>query len=150
MAAGLGLFPGVIVDQHFAERGRVGRLVAAVAQNPRILGVGIDEDTAIICEPDGCFSVLGRGAVYVLDGSTVSYSNLTEEDSDRALSTFGVRLHMLTMGDEFDLATRTPHNRPAEEVERRIVEEARKAAARPKKAAKAPRAPRRKSAAARG
>ena len=149
MAPGLGLFPGVIVDQHFAQRGRVGRLVAAVAQNPRILGVGIDEDTAIVCEPDGCFKVIGQGAVYVLDGSRVTYSNLTEEDSDRALSTYDVRLHMLTMGDEFDLATRTPRNRPAEEVEREIVEEA-KPAPRPGKAAKAPRTPRRPTAAARG
>jgi cyanophycinase len=120
MAPGLGLLPGVIVDQHFAERGRVGRLVGAVAQNPRILGVGIDEDTAIVCEPGACFSVLGRGAVYVLDGSAVTYSNLTDEESDRALSTFGVRLHMLTMGDEFDLARRAPRSRPAEEAERAV------------------------------
>ncbi|MDF1503595.1 cyanophycinase [Roseisolibacter sp. H3M3-2] len=143
MAPGLGLFPGAIIDQHFAERGRVGRLVGAVAQNPRILGVGIDEDTAIVLEPGGCFSVLGRGAVYVLDGARVTYSNLTEEETDRALSTFDVRLHMLTMGDAFDLATRTPANRPAEEAERELVDEA-KPARRPK------RAPRRKPAATRG
>jgi cyanophycinase len=93
--------------------------------------------------------VLGQGTVYVLDGATVTYSNLTDEDSDRALSTYDVRLHMLTMGDEFDLATRTPRNRPAEEVEREIVEEA-KPAPRPGKAAKAPRTPRRPTAAARG
>jgi cyanophycinase len=121
MAPGLGLFPGVIVDQHFAERGRVGRLIGAVAQNPRILGIGVDENTAVVCGPGRCFQVLGSGAVYVLDGSTVTYSNLTEEETDRALSTFDVRVHLLTMGDAFDLAERRPYSRPAEEVEREIV-----------------------------
>jgi cyanophycinase len=121
MAPGLGLFAGAIIDQHFAERGRVGRLIGAVAQNPRILGIGIDEDTAIVCSPGRCFEVVGSGAVYVCDGSTVTYTNLTDEESDRALSTFDVRVHMLTMGDSYDMADRRPSNRPAEELEREII-----------------------------
>ena len=121
MAPGLGFLPGVIVDQHFAERGRIGRLTAAVAQNPRILGIGIDEDTAIVCDPKHCFRVLGSGAVYVVDGSDVSYTNLTEEETDRTLTVFNVRLHLLTQGDEFDLMTRTPTSHPAEEIERELV-----------------------------
>jgi cyanophycinase len=122
MAPGFGLFPGVILDQHFAQRGRIGRLVAAVAQNPRILGIGIDEDTAILCEPGRCFTVLGSGAVYVVDGSDVTYSNLTEEEArDRTLSVFGVRLHLLSMGDSYDVALRRPANAPAEEVEAAII-----------------------------
>jgi cyanophycinase len=68
MAPGLGLVPDVIIDQHFAERGRIGRLLGAVAQNPRVLGIGIDEDTAIIVE-GCCFGVIGAGAVYIVDGS---------------------------------------------------------------------------------
>ncbi|MFL5578369.1 MAG: cyanophycinase [Gemmatimonadaceae bacterium] len=123
MAPGFGLIQGVIIDQHFAERGRIGRLLAAVAQNPRILGIGIDEDTAIVCEPDGRFRVLGSGAVCVADGADVTYSNLAEEDPDRVLSVFGVRLFQLSMGDEFDLATRTATSRPADEVEEELVEE---------------------------
>ena len=121
MAPGFGLIPGVIIDQHFAERGRIGRLTAAVAQNPRILGVGIDEDTAIVCDDKHCFSVLGAGAVYVVDGEDVTYTNLTDEESERTLSVFGVRLHILSMGDEFDMHTRQPSNRSAEDVEKELV-----------------------------
>jgi cyanophycinase len=120
MAPGLGLLPGVIVDQHFAERGRIGRLVAAVAQNPRILGVGIDENTAVVVTPDASFDVVGDGAVYVVDGEDLVYTNLAEEEQERALSVFGVRLHILSMGDAFDLVERRPANRPAEEMEREI------------------------------
>jgi cyanophycinase len=121
MAPGFGLIPGVIIDQHFAQRGRIGRLIAAVAQNPRILGIGIDEDTAIICDQTSCFRVLGSGAVYVADGSDITYSNLTEEARDRVLSTFDVKLHVLSMGDEYDLATRRPSNNPAEVIEEQLV-----------------------------
>ena len=117
MAPGFGLIPGVIIDQHFAERGRIGRLTAAVAQNPRILGVGIDENTAIICDASHCFTVLGDGAVYVVDGADVTCTNLTEEQTDRTLSVFGVRLHILSQGDEFDMATREARSHPAEEME---------------------------------
>jgi cyanophycinase len=121
MAPGFGFIPGVIIDQHFAERGRMGRLIGAVAQNPRIVGIGIDEDTAILCSPDSCFTVLGSGAVSVLDGRNVSYSNLTDEGRDRTLSAFNLCLHQLSMGDEYDLATRAPTNRPAEELEEALV-----------------------------
>jgi cyanophycinase len=120
MAPGFGLLPGVIVDQHFAERGRIGRLVAAVSQNPRILGVGIDENTAIVYGPAATFDVVGDGAVYVVDGQELSYSNLAEEETDRVLSVFGVRLHILSMGDTFDLAERRPVSRPADVMERKI------------------------------
>src|SRR3954453_15907813 len=77
MAPGLGFLRGVIIDQHFAERGRLGRLGGAVPQNPRVLGIGIDEDTAILAESQG-FSVIGSGAVYVVDGMRESYTNLSE------------------------------------------------------------------------
>jgi cyanophycinase len=108
MAPGLGLINGVIIDQHFAERGRMGRLLGAVAQNPRELGIGIDEDTAIVVENELSFFVFGRGAVYVVDGSGVSCSNIAEEKEDRALSIYDVRLHVLSKGDAFDLASRRP------------------------------------------
>ena len=121
MAPGLGLIAGVIIDQHFAERGRIGRLVAGVAQNPRILGIGIDENTAILCDPRSCFTVLGAGAVYVVDGRGVTYTNLSEEERDRTLSTFDVRLHVLSMGDEYDVLSRRPTNHPADEIERTLV-----------------------------
>src|SRR6195952_176869 len=114
MAAGLGLIHDVIIDQHFAERGRIGRLLGAVAQNPRVLGIGIDEDTAIIVE-EGAFTVHGRAGVYVVDGAGVTQSNIAEAKPDRALSIYDIRMHVLSAGDRFDLVERRPHERAAAE-----------------------------------
>jgi len=108
MAPGLGLIGGVIIDQHFMERGRVGRLVGAVAQNPKNLGIGIDEATAIVVERGEGFYVIGSGAVYVIDGTDVSYSNVAEESLRKTLSVYDMKVHMLSQGDRFDFATRTP------------------------------------------
>jgi cyanophycinase len=107
MAPGMGLVRNVIIDQHFAERGRFGRLVGAVAHNPRILGLGIDEDTAAVVEGD-IIRVIGSGAVYAVDGSDVSYSNVAEARSDCALSMHDVRVHVLSDNDGFDLKARRP------------------------------------------
>lgn len=112
MAPGLGLVRDAIIDQHFAERGRFGRLLGAVAQNPRVLGIGIDEDTAIVLE-GGVFAVLGAGAVYIVDGSGVTHSNIAEASPERTLSLHDVRLHVLSHGDRFDLAQRRPRRRDA-------------------------------------
>jgi cyanophycinase len=107
MAPGLGLVPNLVVDSHFAERGRIGRLLAAVAQNPRNLGVGIDEDTAIIVK-QGCFRVIGSGAVYVADGSTVTFSSLADQSSDEIIHIHDVCLHVLGQGAIYDLSERRP------------------------------------------
>ena len=107
MAPGLGLMPHIIIDQHFAERGRIGRLLGAVAQNPRVLGVGVDEDTAILVEGTA-FRVLGSGAVTVVDGLGVTHSNIAEARPERTLSMHDVRLHVLASGDSFDLERRRP------------------------------------------
>jgi cyanophycinase len=121
MAPGLGYIKDVIVDQHFAERGRIGRLLGAVAQNPRFLGVGLDENTAILVEEEVRFRVIGEGAAYVVDGRGVTASNLTDEDDKRAMSVFNIRLHVLSQGDEFDLKTREPILHSAEEIEKEIA-----------------------------
>ena len=111
MAPGLGLVRDVIIDQHFAERGRIGRLLGAVAQSPRVLGVGIDEDTAIVVQGDA-FRVIGSGAVYVVDAEGVTASNIAEARTDNTLSMFDVRLHVLASGDGLDLVTRRPLDQP--------------------------------------
>lgn len=108
MAPGFGLIEEMVIDQHFAERGRISRLVAAVSQNPAHLGVGIDENTAIVIEGDEAFQVIGAGAVYVVDGSSSTFSNIAEEKEDQTLSVFDVRLHLLSAGSCFDLKSRRP------------------------------------------
>jgi cyanophycinase len=109
MAPGLGLIKDVVIDSHFAQRGRIGRLLGAVAQNPRILGIGIDEDTAIVVTSDNLFRVVGGGAVYITDGSPISYSSLSESTgSERVISLHDVRLHVLSDGSCFDLTQRRP------------------------------------------
>ncbi|RHW16458.1 cyanophycinase [Sphingomonas gilva] len=107
MAPGLGLMPDAIIDQHFAERGRIGRLLGAVAQNPRVLGIGIDENTAIVVE-NGQFHVIGSGAVTVIDGAGMTHSNIAEAEPDRPLSMHDVKLHVLCCTDRFELASRRP------------------------------------------
>jgi cyanophycinase len=107
MAPGLGLIRDVIIDQHFAERGRYGRLLGAVAHNPRLLGIGIDENTAVVVEGDR-FLVIGSGAAYVVDGESSTHSNIAEARADRALSMFDVRMHVLSSGDTFTISTRRP------------------------------------------
>jgi cyanophycinase len=123
MAPGLGLIKDAVVDQHFAERGRFSRLLGAITQNPRTLGIGIDENTAIIVEGNERFEVIGEGAVYVLDGSKVSYSNLAEEGEamEATMSVFDVKLHVLSAGNQFDLQARRPElpPKPEEMAERR-------------------------------
>jgi len=107
MAPGLGLMRDVIIDQHFAERGRYGRLIGAVAHNPRLLGVGIDEDTALLVKGRGG-EVLGAGAVYIVDGEEATHSNVAEARSECALSIHDVRMHVLSSGDRFDFDARRP------------------------------------------
>ena len=82
------------------------RLVGAVVENSRLLGIGIDEDTAALLGPDGEFEVLGRGAVYIVDGRAITHSNLQTANADRPMSVFDLKVHVLGSGDHFDLAAR--------------------------------------------
>lgn len=108
LAPGLGFIQDVIIDQHFAERGRMGRLVGAVAQNANTLGLGIDENTAVVIDGDASFYVVGAGAVYAVDGRYISYSNVADAEPEKTLAVYDLKLHVLTEGDSFDLETRRP------------------------------------------
>ena len=106
LAAGLGLLDGVIVDQHFAQRNRYGRLLALVAHSPALLGLGIDEDTAIVVTEGRYAEVIGRGAVTVFDGLH-SHTQAFEAKRTQPLLVSDVVLHSLPSGARFDLRTRS-------------------------------------------
>ena len=105
MAAGLGLLPSVIVDQHFQQRNRLGRLLSIIAQNPSLLGLGVDEDTAGLVTEDGVLEVIGRGSVTIVDGAAAE-TDAWEIRGHRPLMISGVVLHSLPAGYRFDLRHR--------------------------------------------
>jgi len=106
MAPGLGFVTDVIIDQHFDQRGRFGRLLCGVAENPGVLGIGIDEDTAVKLYPDMHFEVIGANAVTILDGTRLQSSNVSELKQDEILAVTGVAVHVLPWGYGFDLRSR--------------------------------------------
>lgn len=108
MAPGLGFLNGIMIDQHFAQRGRIGRLLEAIAQNPEVLGVGIDEDTALVVKDSGEAEIIGSGAIYFLDARNITYTNVSEQNLNEILSVFNVKLHVLKEGNRFNLLTKLP------------------------------------------
>lgn len=107
MGPGMGFLPGVVIDQHFAQRGRLGRLVSALLLQPAVLGFGIDENTAILVSGDE-FEVIGESAVTVIDESEKLHDNIDGLLKDEALAICGAKLHILPHGYRFNLKTRQP------------------------------------------
>jgi cyanophycinase len=105
MSAGLGLLPGVIIDQHFEQRNRIGRLLALIAQSPALLGMGVDEDTAALVSPSGQLEVIGNGSVTILDPAKLE-TDAYEAKRHRPIMISGVVLHSLPSGYRFDLRKR--------------------------------------------
>ena len=106
MAPGLGLLEGALIDQHFHQRGRIGRLLCGVAENPHILGIGLDEDTAVRVYPDAHIEVIGSNSVTIIDGRNIKSSNVSELKPDENLAIANVTLHVLPAGYGFDMADR--------------------------------------------
>ena len=98
---------GGVIDTHFSQRGRHGRLISTVAQFPHDLGIGIDENTAMIVK-DGHFEVIGAGAVTVMDAGALTYTNVPEAEDGDCLALHNIRLHILPAGHKFDLHQRRP------------------------------------------
>lgn len=116
VAAGLGLLQDAVIDQHFDQRNRYGRLLMIVSQSPQLLGIGVDEDTAAIIEQVGEHEVLrvtGRGSVTIFDPARM-VSNAHEAHRSAPLLASGVILHMLPAGAAYDLTTRTLVPQPHE------------------------------------
>jgi cyanophycinase len=105
LAAGLGILQGVVIDQHFEQRGRFGRLLAVVAQSPSLLGIGLDEDTCAIVYADRSMEVVGKGAVTVIDGSRVQ-TDAHQAKGHRPIMVSGAVVHSLPGEAWFDLRGR--------------------------------------------
>ena len=113
LAPGLGLTNAVIIDQHFTQRNRLGRLLAASSYNPFLIGLGIDEDTAAFIGPDGVFEVVGSGTVTVVDASGLSHSSMWEARPGQALTLLGLKVDVMGEGCRYDLVDR--HAYPPDE-----------------------------------
>ncbi len=105
MVAGFGLVPDMIIDQHFRQRDRIGRLLALVAANPSLLGVGIDEDTGVLIDEAGTLEVIGRQSITIVDGRRM-VSDIAEVKAQGGISVSNANLHVLTAGRRFSLPQR--------------------------------------------
>ena len=114
LSPGLGFLKNIIIDQHFTERGRISRLITAVSFNPYNLGIGIDENTAIILNSEGIMEVYGQGSVTIVDGSQITYNEIAEVGDNQEFSVCGVQLHVLRDGLIYDFMNRHPLQIPNE------------------------------------
>ena len=114
LSPGLGFLKNIIIDQHFTERGRISRLITAVSYNPYNLGIGIDENTAIILDGKGILEVFGQGSTTIVDGSQITFSEIAEVADHEAFSVCGLQLHVLRDGLIYDYLDRHPLQPPNE------------------------------------
>ena len=106
LAPGLGLTNRVIIDQHFRQRDRIGRLLTAMAYNPFAVGMGLDEDTAAFISPDNVIEVEGSGGITLIDASGIEFSSMDLVAEGQPVCMLGIKLHLLVAGTNFDLHTR--------------------------------------------
>src|SRR4051794_8588127 len=106
MAQGLGFVPDLLVDQHFRRRDRMGRLITALSYNPAPLGVGVDEDTAAMIDADGVLTVLGSGAVTVVDASGLRFTDSHAVHRGQPVAMLGLKVDFLTSGCRYDTRRR--------------------------------------------
>jgi len=106
LAPGLGLTNRFIIDQHFRQRDRLGRLTAALAYNPFAIGIGLDEDTAAFIGPDNTLEVEGSGAITVVDAGGMTFSSMADVRQTEGVCLLGLTVHILTAGATFNLHTR--------------------------------------------
>jgi cyanophycinase len=106
LAPGFGLTNRVVIDQHFRQRDRLGRLLSALAYNPFAIGLGLDEDTAAFIDPDDRIEVVGSGAITIVDVSALTHSSMASVHQGDPICMTGISLHILTNGGTFDLHTR--------------------------------------------
>ncbi len=105
LSPGLGLTNRLVIDQHFRERDRLGRLMSAVAYNPFLIGLGLDEDTAAFIDPDGVIHVEGSGAITIVDPGDLEYSSMHNAGQGDTVSLIGMRVHLLAKGCTYSIST---------------------------------------------
>lgn len=108
LSPGLGFLKNIIIDQHFTERGRISRLITAVSYNPYNLGIGIDENTAIILNGNGSLEVYGQGSATIVDGSQITFNEIAEVADNESFSICGVQFHVLRDGLIYNYLERHP------------------------------------------
>ncbi len=106
LAPGLGLTNRFVIDQHFRQRDRLGRLITALAYNPFSVGIGLDEDTAVFIGPDETLEVEGSGGVTIVDASDVTFSSMDSVSEGQPVCMLGLQVHVLVAGATFNLHTR--------------------------------------------
>ncbi len=106
LAPGLGLTNRMIIDQHFRQRDRLGRLLTALAYNPFAVGIGLDENTAAFVGPDDVLEVVGGGALTLVDPSELEFSSMARVRKNDPVCLIGLKLHILDHGSTFNLHTR--------------------------------------------
>ena len=114
LSPGLGFLKNIIIDQHFTERGRISRLITAVSYNPYNLGIGIDENTAIILDGKGVLEVYGQGTSTIVDGSQITFNEIAEVADNESFSICGVQFHVLRDGLVYNYLERHPIQPPNE------------------------------------
>lgn len=105
ITSGLGLIDGVIIDTHFVQRGRIGRLFQAVVGNPKVLGIGLGEDTGLLITHNQKMEAIGSGLVILVDGREIKDTNLTQVELGQPISINHLVTHVMSMNDTFDLTT---------------------------------------------
>ncbi|MEM7762624.1 MAG: cyanophycinase [Pseudomonadota bacterium] len=110
LAPGLGLTNNFIIDQHFRQRDRLGRLLTALAYNPFAVGIGLDEDTAAFIQPGDSLEVVGSGGITIIDPNDLEFSSMAKARSNEPVSLIGVKLHILISGGRFDIASRNAYS----------------------------------------
>ena len=114
LSPGLGFLKNIIIDQHFSERGRISRLITGVSFNPYNLGIGIDENTAIILDGQGILEVYGQGTATIVDGSQITFNEIAEVADNEAFSVCGIQFHVLRDGLVYNYVERHPIQPPNE------------------------------------
>ena len=118
LAPGLGLTNRFVIDQHFRQRDRLGRLITALAYNPFAVGIGLDEDTAVFIGPDETLEVEGSGGVTIVDAKDTTFSSMDSVSEGQPVCMLGLKVHVLVAGATFNLHTRiasADHLRPTKQ-----------------------------------